>query len=77
VGEGTLCDTPRSARPLTATDESFQEYVEEMIGENHCIKQKDIAHKLGIPKERVATLSTFLDSKNFVPGGSLKNLLMK
>ena len=40
-------------RPLTATDESHHECVEEMIRENGQIKQKDTALKLGICKERV------------------------
>jgi transposase len=33
VWEASLCEKPRSGRPLTATDESHQEHVEEMIPE--------------------------------------------
>jgi hypothetical protein len=53
VKEGSLCNQARLLRPVTATDKSHQESVEEMIGENCQIKQKITALKLGISKERV------------------------
>ena len=40
-------------RPMTATDESHHECVEEMIRATGHIQQKDTALKLGISKERV------------------------
>ena len=59
-------------KPVIATNKSCQECVEEMIRENRQIKQKDTALKLGISKEW-ATLSTFLESNNVVPGEQHEN----
>jgi len=73
VGEASLCDTARSGMSVTPTGESHQQSVEEMIGENHLMKQKDTALKLGISKERWATLSIFMDSKTFMLGGYHEN----
>jgi len=73
VGEASLCDIARSGRSVTPTGKSHQQSIEEMIQENHLIKQKETALKLGISKERQATLSTFLDSKTFMLGGYQEN----
>jgi hypothetical protein len=59
-GEASLCDKAKLERPVTATDESYHEHVEEMIQENHEIKQKATAIKVGISKERVGHIINLL-----------------
>jgi Mn-dependent DtxR family transcriptional regulator len=46
---------------VTATDGSHEECIEEMIQEKHQIKQKDIALKLEISKERVSNIIKLLE----------------
>ena len=60
MGKTSLCDTAGSGRPVIATDKSHQKWVEKMIWENHQIKQKDIAIKLGISKEGVGHVINLL-----------------
>ena len=59
-----MCATARSGRSVTPTDKSHQQSVEEMIRENHLIKQKDTALKLGISKERVDHIINLLGFQN-------------
>jgi hypothetical protein len=49
-----------SGRPVTATDKSHQDRVDELIRENHRIEQKEIAEALGIYKERVGHIISIL-----------------
>jgi hypothetical protein len=60
VEKVSLCNQARSLRPVTTTYKSHQECVEEMIGENGQIKQKNIALKLGTSKERVGHITNLL-----------------
>jgi len=53
LGQADLSDKTRSGRPVTASDQLHQNRVEELIREDSCIKQKEIAVALGISKERV------------------------
>jgi histone-lysine N-methyltransferase SETMAR len=55
-----LNEKPRSGRPVTATDKSRQDRVDELIRENRRIKQKEIAEALGISKERVEHIISIL-----------------
>jgi histone-lysine N-methyltransferase SETMAR len=55
-----LNDKPRGGRPVTATDKSRQDRVDELIRENRRIKQKEIAEALGISKERVGHIISIL-----------------
>jgi len=59
-----LCDRAWSVRPVTATDESHQEHVEEMIRGNRLIKQKDITFKLEASEERVGHIINPLGFRN-------------
>jgi len=53
LGQADLSDKTRSGRPVTASDQLHQDWVEELIRGNRRIKQKEIAVALGISKERV------------------------
>ena len=68
-----MYDKAWSQRPVTATDKSHQQRVEEMIRENLRLTQKDFALKLGTSiKKDWATLSTFLDCKILCQMGTMK-----
>jgi hypothetical protein len=47
VGEASLFGKARAGRLVTATDESHQERVEEMVRENR-LKQQDVALEVGV-----------------------------
>jgi len=51
--EASFFDKAMLGRPMTATDKPHEECFDDTILDNHQLKQKDIAHKLGISKERV------------------------
>jgi len=53
MGQADLSDKTRSGRSVTASDQTHQDHVEELIHGNCHIKQKEIAIALGISKERV------------------------
>lgn len=50
-GKAVLNDQPQSGRPLTATNKSHQDHVDELIHENRHIEQKEIVEALGISKQ--------------------------
>jgi len=53
LGQAHLNDKMQSGRPVTASGQLHQDRVEELIGGNRFIKQKEIAVALGISKDRV------------------------
>jgi hypothetical protein len=59
-GKSDLNDKPRSGRPVTATDKSHQDRVDELIRENRRIEQKETGEALGIYKERVGHIISIL-----------------
>jgi len=78
LGQADLSDKTRSGRLVTASDQLYQDRVEELIRGNRRIKQKEIAVALGISLRREwDTLLVFLDSESFVPDGYRACCLMK
>jgi len=53
AGEMNVLDEHRPERPISVTCDKNQCRVDAMIQENHSIKQRDVALKLGISQERV------------------------
>ena len=52
VGHANVVDQHHSGRPVSVTDK-HQKQVDEMIRNDHCITQKQVAGRLGVSKERV------------------------
>jgi len=75
MGRTSLLDKTMLGRPVTATDKPHEKRFEDTIWKNHQIKQKDIALKLGISKERVDHIIRLFGFRNFVPGGYHENWL--
>jgi transposase len=53
TGRANIVDQPCSGRPVSVTDDKHQKQVDELIKHDRRITQKQIAGRLGMPKERV------------------------
>ncbi|XP_026819176.1 uncharacterized protein LOC113557832 [Rhopalosiphum maidis] len=53
AGKAIIADQDRSGRPVTVTDETHKQKVDDLVRGNRRIKQSEIAVALGISKERV------------------------
>jgi hypothetical protein len=63
AGEMSVLDKHRSGRPISVTRDENQCRVDAMIQENHQIKQKATALKLGISQERLHHINETLNYK--------------
>ena len=65
LGQADLSDKTRSGRPVTASDQLHQDFVQELIRGNRRIKQKEIAVALGVSKARVGHIIGVLGFRKF------------
>jgi len=73
AGEVSVLDEHKAGRHISVTLDENQYRVDTIIQENHRIKQRDIALKLGISKKKVHHIIETLNFRNFAPGGSRDN----
>jgi len=56
-GDSSTCDAPRPGRPKTLTTPDIIDQIHELILEDRRISAKSIAEQLGIPRERVGSIT--------------------